>query len=110
MKAAGTSSVASELLLRKLGPTGRGRVDDFRNFYSSGWGKHGKVLSPKAVEAFFRFLEIAHFPAGYPSVFLTDRGGIELCWEEGEGKSAQVEIQCALEVQVRELKLATQIP
>jgi hypothetical protein len=26
-----------------------------------------------------------------PSVFLTDRGGLELCWEDVHGKSVQVE-------------------
>jgi hypothetical protein len=80
-----------ELLLRKLGAKGWGRVHHFRNFYPSGWGEHGRVLSPKALDAFFRFLQVAEFPGGGPSVFLTDRGGIELCWEDREGKSVQVE-------------------
>ena len=82
-----------ELLLRKLGPKGWGRVYQFRNYYESGWGESGRVLSPRALDAFFRFLEEATFPAdtGSPSVFLTDRGGIELCWEDRNGKSVQVE-------------------
>lgn len=82
-----------ELLLRKLGPKGWGRVYQFRNYYESGWGEKGRVLSPKALDAFFRFLEDATFPAASsrPSVFLTDRGGIELCWEDFNGKSVQVE-------------------
>jgi len=82
-----------ELLLRKLGPKGWGRVYHFRNYYASGWGENGRVLSPRALDAFFRFVEEANFPAGKssPSVFLTDRGGIELCWEDGDGKQVQVE-------------------
>jgi len=50
-------------------------------------------MSPRALDAFFRFLEAATFPADRvrPSVFLTDRGGIELCWEDPNGKSVQVE-------------------
>lgn len=82
-----------ELLLRKLGPKGWGRVYHFRNFYASGWGENGRVLSPKALDAFFRFVQDTTFPAGRnnPSVFLTDRGGLELCWEDGDGKPIQVE-------------------
>jgi hypothetical protein len=80
-----------ELLLRKLGPRGWGRVHHFRNFYASGWGGNGRVLSPKALDAFFQFLLDAEFPGANPSVFLTDRGGIELCWEDRDGKSVQVE-------------------
>lgn len=82
-----------ETLLRKLGARGWGRVYHFRNCYSSGWGEHdGKMLSPKALTAFFQFLESTNFPPGtVPSVFLTDRGGIELCWEDKQGKAEQVE-------------------
>ena len=81
-----------ELLLRKLGARGWGRVYQFRNYYGSGWGEKGRVLSPKALDAFFRFVEAASFPPGSsPSVFLTDRGGIELCWEDRKGQSVQVE-------------------
>ena len=81
-----------ELLLRKLGPRGWGRVYHFRNYYGSGWGDKGRVLSPRALDAFFRFVERTDFPAGTsPSVFLTDRGGIELSWEDRNGKPVQVE-------------------
>lgn len=85
-----------EVLLRKLGAKGWGRVYQFKNYYSSGWGQNGKVLSPKAFNAFFKFVESATFPAGNtPSVFLTDRGGIELCWEDRDGKPVQVEFMAA---------------
>jgi len=82
-----------DLLLRKLGPKGWGRVYQFRNYYESGWGEGGRVMSPRALDAFLRFLEQATFPVDKtsPSVFLTDRGGIELCWEDPSGKSVQVE-------------------
>ena len=80
-----------DLLLSKLGPKGWGRVYHFRNYYASGWGENGRVLSPKALDAFFRFVEDTRFPTDSPSVFLTDRGGIELCWEDCNGKSVQIE-------------------
>jgi hypothetical protein len=80
------------LLLRKLGPKGWGRVYQFRNYYGFGWGEKGRVLSPRALDAFFRFVEMAEFSTGTnPSVFLTDRGGIELCWEDHDGNPIQVE-------------------
>lgn len=93
LRAAPDEQSREELLLRKLGPKGWGRVHHFRNYYASGWGENGRVLSPRALDAFFRFVEKANFPAdnGSPSVFLTDRGGIELCWEDRNGKSVQVE-------------------
>lgn len=65
----------------------------FQNYYTNGWGEKGTVLSPRALDAFFRFMEEASFSSGKsgPSVFLTDRGGIELVWEDRNGKSVQVE-------------------
>jgi hypothetical protein len=80
-----------ELLLRKLGSKGWGRVHHFRSLYASSWGGNGRVLSPKALDAFFRFLLDAEYLSASPSVLLTDRGGIELCWEDRQGKSVQVE-------------------
>jgi hypothetical protein len=82
-----------ELLLRKLGPKSWERVLLFRNYFASGWGEDPRVLSPRAFDAFFRFVEGLTFPAGnrQPSVFLTDRGGIELCWEDEGGTTVQVE-------------------
>jgi hypothetical protein len=82
-----------DLLLHKLGPRGWGRIVHFRRYYTPGWGQgEGKSLSPRAVEAFRRFLRVARFPDGVlPSVFLTDQGGLEVCWEDKDGKSVQVE-------------------
>jgi hypothetical protein len=92
-RAAPDEWVREELLLAKLGPRGWGRVHHFRNYYTSGWGESaGQVLSPKALGAFFQFVDAFTFPSGVvPSVFLTDRGGIELCWEDEGRKSVQVE-------------------
>jgi len=59
-------------------------------------GEHGmgKALSPKAYEAFLRFIKAARFPAGVtPSVFLTDAGGIEVSWESDDGQPVQVEFR-----------------
>jgi hypothetical protein len=84
-----------ELLMSKLGARGWGRVYHFRHYYSAGWGDgSGKPLSPRALESFYRFLQNAQFPQGsVPSVFLTDEGTIELCWEDKRGKAVQVEFR-----------------
>lgn len=86
-----------ELLLSKLGAKGWGRLHHFRHYYSAGWGDgSGRPLSPRALETFYRFLESAKFPENAkPSLFLTDGGGIELCWEDAAGKAVQVEFQSA---------------
>ena len=85
-----------ELLLQKLGPHGWGRMHHFRNFYGPGWGNgQGKPVSPRAFESMVRFLKAVQFPTpSFPSIFLTDRGGLELCWEDAIGKKVQVEF-CA---------------
>lgn len=81
-----------ELLLKKLGARGWGRMLHFRRYYQPGWGESQcKSLSPRASEAFFRFLEAIEFPANcLPSLFLTDEGGLELRWELS-GYDVQVE-------------------
>ena len=91
--AAPSEGEREELLLSKLGPKGWGRLHHFRHYYSAGWGDgSGRPLSPRALETFYRFLESATFPTGStPSVFLTDEGSIEVCWEDLEGKAVQVE-------------------
>ncbi len=81
-----------ELVLRKLGPRGWGRLYHSTAFLRSpGWGEgRGRALSPRAIEAFYSFLDSVQFPAGtQPSIFLTDDGGLELCWEDRNGKSIQ---------------------
>jgi hypothetical protein len=84
-----------ELLLRKLGARGWGRVHQFRYYFGQGWGESSRpALSPKALDAFFRFLVDVDFPSGkQPSVFLTDEGGLELVWEDEAGQSIQVDFR-----------------
>jgi hypothetical protein len=91
--AAPNEAEREELVLSKLGPKGWGRLHHFRYYYSSGWGDgSGKPLSPRSLETFYRFLESAKFPANTnPSVFLTDEGSLELCWEDLSNKAVQVE-------------------
>ncbi len=86
-----------ELLLSKLGAKGWGRLHHFRHYYSSGWGDgSGRPLSPRALETFYRFLESVTFPQTVkPSLFLTDEGWIELCWDDPSGKAVQVEFRSA---------------
>ncbi len=80
-----------------MGARGWGRVQYFRNHFDVGWGEQGRgrVLSPRAFEAFLRFIEVAQFPVKgkKPSVFLTDAGGIELCGEDKEGHAVQLEFR-----------------
>jgi hypothetical protein len=95
-----TSSMNSQrkkLLLSKLGSKGWGRLTIFRRYFSARWGDgSGRPLSPRALETFCRFLESATFPQGSkPSLFLTDAGCIELCWEDSSGKAVQVEFRSA---------------
>lgn len=85
-----------ELLLLKLGPVGWGRLHHFRHYCSTGWGDgSGKPLSPRALETFYRFLQAVTFPQDLrASLFLTDRGSLELCWEiGGEGCAGGIHTQ-----------------
>ena len=91
--AAPSEAEREEMVLKKLGLKCWGRLHHFRNYYSQGWGEGvGKPLSPRALEAFYRFLKAAKFSTGRrPSLFLTDNGNLELCWEDDRGKAVQVE-------------------
>lgn len=84
---------SEQALLTKLGARGWGRIHHFRNHYNAPWGEHGAMpLSPRALESLVKFVRAAPFPHGKtPSVFLTDRGGLELCWENDRGEARQVE-------------------
>jgi hypothetical protein len=84
-----------QALLTKLGARGWGRVHHFRNHYRQPWGEHGAgPVSPQALESLGRFVQLASFPSGRtPSVFLTDSGGLELCWEDASGAARQVEFK-----------------
>jgi len=83
-----------DLLLQKLGVSGWGRLHHFRHFYAQGWGERGqgRPLSPRSLEAFFRFLEAMPCPQRqFPKLFLTDNGHLELCWQDAQGGAVQVE-------------------
>jgi hypothetical protein len=82
-----------DLLLSTLGARGWGRLHHFRMLYQSGWGEGcGKPLSPRAVNALLDFLKRFTRPEGVtPSLFLTDRGGVEIAWEEQGECPVQIE-------------------
>ena len=84
-----------QALLTKLGSRGWGRIHHFRNYYSQSWGEHqGGPVSARAIDALTRFVAGAIFPSGVrPSVFLTDQGGLELCWEDTQGAARQIEFK-----------------
>jgi hypothetical protein len=93
-RVAESAPIARERLAKqKLGELGWQRICQFQN-YRAGWGEHntGKALSSRVISDFFIFLDLVQFPENpdKPSVFLTDRGGLELCWEERNFK-VQVE-------------------
>ncbi|MBE7537682.1 MAG: hypothetical protein HS122_04660 [Opitutaceae bacterium] len=83
-----------DVAISRLGNHGWGRLLHFRQYYRRGWGNHRtQPLSPRAFEATIQFLSDGMPPSNdkKPSVFLTDRGGLELCWETSSGKAVQVE-------------------
>jgi hypothetical protein len=111
--AAPSEGEREELLLSKLGPKGWGRLHHFRHYYSAGWGDgSGKPLSPRSLETFYRFLESITFSANAnPSLFLTDEGFIELCWEDQLSKAIQVEFRSAgIEFYVEANQLEDSVP
>lgn len=84
-----------QALLAKLGARGWGRIHHFRNHYHQPWGEHGAApISPRALSTLGRYILSAAFPEGrVPSVFLTDSGSLELCWEDAAGDAVQVEFK-----------------
>lgn len=84
-----------QALLTKLGSRGWGRIHHFRNHYNQAWGeRHAAPVSARALDNLARFVTAASFPAGKtPSVFLTDGGGLELCWEDEGGSARQIEFK-----------------
>jgi hypothetical protein len=82
-------------LLAKLGARGWGRIHHFRNHYNQPWGeRHAAPVSPRALDSLARFVAATTFPAGkLPSIFLTDTGGLELCWEDASGAAQQIEFK-----------------
>jgi hypothetical protein len=85
-------SEAEELLFKKLGARGWGRLLNFSRYYSFGWGEGNRALSPKGQDVFLRFLKEVHFRAGAsPSIFLTDEGSLELVWQDENNQAIQIE-------------------
>lgn len=85
-------SAREAVLLSKLGPRGWGRIHEFMHHYGPGWGNGNRPLSPRALAALCGFLAGFSFPVGItPSVFLTDDGHLELCWEDSVGAAIQLE-------------------
>lgn len=82
-----------DLVLRKLGPRAWRRLYQFRHLYEAGWGGGtGRMLSPRALEVLYRFIEQPAFaPLLEPSLFLTDEGHLELCWDDKTRGAVQIE-------------------
>lgn len=85
-------SLKDQLILEKLGKIGWERLYEFRNYYPQGWGEgDGKPVSPRALEALYRFLEALKLPFGMvPSIYLLHDGSLGLAWEDGQGKAIEV--------------------
>lgn len=81
------------LLLAKLGEKGWGRIQYFKQVFSAPWGNgEGRPLSPRSLASFFDFLSAVQIPEGKtPSIFLTNSGHLELCWEDSGNKAVQLE-------------------
>jgi hypothetical protein len=80
-------------VLKKLGAKAWGRLYQFKHYYGPGWGEGtGRSLSPRSLELFYRFLaSLTLREPCKPSIFLTDDGNLEMCWEDRLGKTVQVE-------------------
>jgi hypothetical protein len=76
-----------------LGQSGMERLYKFVNDYRDGWGDGtGRALSPAAYNALFIFLR--HAPinvSSKPSIFMTPAGGLELAWDNADGRDIRVE-------------------
>lgn len=77
----------------KLGSRGWTRLLEFGLLNPQDAPQEGKKLAtPDLVKTLCDFLERFSWPPNtMPSLFLTDRGGIELAWEEAGGAPVQVE-------------------
>jgi len=84
-----------QLILKKLGTAGWGRLHYFRMCFSAGWGEGNQnPLSPRSLEMFGKALRIIEFPENVkPSIFLTDDGFIELTWRDCDGNAIQFEFR-----------------
>lgn len=79
------------ILLDKLGARGRTRVNLLlKGSPTTNDPERQAMASPRAVEAFFVFLDRYSFPST-PGVYLTDRNELELLWHTKAGKSVAVQ-------------------
>ena len=81
-------------VMGKIGGRGLDRLESFKK-YPAGWnfGK-GDALSPSVLQLFYDLLTNESFqPHASPSIFLTDDGYLELCWEDKKEKKVQIEIK-----------------
>jgi len=80
-----------DIVLDKLGGKGLQRLTQFQNYSIDSYEERQEaILSPCSLEGFYRFLKTMNFPKE-SSLFLTDAGFLELCWEDSSGQAIQVE-------------------
>jgi len=76
-----------------LRQSGMERLYKFVDEYHQGWGDGtGRALASQAYNALFIFLR--HAPinrASKPSIFMTPEGGLELAWDDAQGRDIRVE-------------------
>ena len=85
------SADEQDLLIKKLGDRGWGRMLLFTKYYTPGWGEGNKQVSPRGQAVMLRFLEHVTFREGAnPSIFLTDEGELELAWSDAKGSPIQL--------------------
>lgn len=85
------SADEQDLLIKKLGDRGWGRMLLFTKYYTPNWGGGNKQVSPRAQAAMLRFLEHVTFRDGAdPSVFLSNDGELQIAWNDSNGKAVQL--------------------
>lgn len=85
------SADEQDLLIKKLGDRGWGRMLLFSKYYTPDWGEGNRQVSPRAQAALLRFLEHVIFRDGAdPSVFLSNDGELQVAWNDTSGKAVQL--------------------
>lgn len=80
-----------DLISKKLGSRGYGRMLAFTRFYTTDWGEGNQQVSPRGLSAFLRFLRAVNFRDGAdPSVFLSNDGEVQLAWSDAHGHAIQL--------------------
>jgi hypothetical protein len=105
------SADEQDLLIKKLGDRGWGRMLLFSKYYTPDWGEGNRQVSPRAQATMMRFLEHVTFRKGAdPSVFLSNDGELQVAWSDTSGKAVQLlfgpnSIEVLHEAQLREESL-----